>query len=631
MGAGQVGGVHDLVHRHGRIGQGDVLAHRAVEQQVLLQHHAHLPAQPGGIDQGQVHPVHQHAAALGGVQALDQLGQGGFARSRRSDHAQHLSRRDLEGDVAQHLRAVGAVAEGDPLQGHAAGDGRQVAARGRDRLDRRVQDVAQPRHRQPRLLEVLGQLGQAQDRPGHLAGQHVEGDQFAHRQVALDHQPGAEEQQGHAPDLVDQLDGLRAPVGQHPRLEARLDVAGQLALPAVLHLRLDRQGLERLNPGHRLDQEGLVLGASGELLVQPPAQDRAQRRDHHGVGGQRQHHDQQQLGAVEPHHRQEDEGEQKVEHRRQRRGGQELADVLQLAHPGDGVAHAARLEVAHGQLCEMAEQLGAELGVDPACGVGEQIGAQAPHQHLEGVDHQQAHSQHLERRVALVHQDLVDHDLEEQRRDQADELQEQRGDQHVAQQAPVLDQGRDEPADVEGAGRPGHPLAGGHQQQLAREGPGEVGEGLRRRRARRRIEAQHAIVRRLKDQGEAAILEPGDRRQGPACELFGARLDRLGFHAEPARLAEQVLHRGRLAAEAHAVTQLFGVGWPVEKAEQGDETGQACIDAQSRRPRRSAFPWRHACLPRAITLTGGLRPRFRKSSRVTSPRLAFCCIFQKKI
>ena len=62
-----------------------------------------------------------------------------------------------------------------------------------------------------------------------------------------------------------------------PRLmhaEAGGDIAGQLLLPAPLHLRLDRHRLQRLHTRHALDQEGLVLGAALELLVQPLAEQR---------------------------------------------------------------------------------------------------------------------------------------------------------------------------------------------------------------------------------------------------------------------------------------------------------------------------------------------------------------------
>ena len=61
-----------------------------------------------------------------------------------------------------------------------------------DRLGRRVEDVAQPLDREPRLVEVLPDLGQPQHRLADPAGQHVEGDQLADGELALDHQLGAE-------------------------------------------------------------------------------------------------------------------------------------------------------------------------------------------------------------------------------------------------------------------------------------------------------------------------------------------------------------------------------------------------------------------------------------------------------
>ena len=69
------------------IGERDVLAHRAVEQDVLLQHDADLPAQPGGVDRREIDAVDQHAAALGHVEALDQLGERALARARAADDA----------------------------------------------------------------------------------------------------------------------------------------------------------------------------------------------------------------------------------------------------------------------------------------------------------------------------------------------------------------------------------------------------------------------------------------------------------------------------------------------------------------------------------------------------------------
>ena len=60
------------------------------------------------------------------------------------------------------------------------------------RLRRGVEDVAEPGDREPRLLEILPDLRQAQHRLRHPARQHVEGDQLADGQLAVDHELGAE-------------------------------------------------------------------------------------------------------------------------------------------------------------------------------------------------------------------------------------------------------------------------------------------------------------------------------------------------------------------------------------------------------------------------------------------------------
>ena len=86
----------------------------------------------------------------------------------------------------------------------------------------------------------------------------------------------------------------------------------------------------------------------------------------------------------------------------------------------------------------MAEQPRAQLDVDAVGGVREEIGAQDAEHGLEQGDGDQPDHQHVERAHAAVHQHLVDHDLEEQRRDQREELQEERGHQHLAQQPAVL-------------------------------------------------------------------------------------------------------------------------------------------------------------------------------------------------
>ena len=60
--ARHLGGGHDLVDRQRGVGERDVLAHRAVKQHVLLQHHADLAAEPRWVDLRDVDPIDQHAA-----------------------------------------------------------------------------------------------------------------------------------------------------------------------------------------------------------------------------------------------------------------------------------------------------------------------------------------------------------------------------------------------------------------------------------------------------------------------------------------------------------------------------------------------------------------------------------------
>ncbi len=79
----------------------------------------------------------------------------------------------------------------------------------------RVENIAQPRDRQPRLMKILPDLRQAQapaapTRPG----QHVERDQFADGHIAVDDQLGAEKQHRGRHQLADQLHGLAGPVAE---------------------------------------------------------------------------------------------------------------------------------------------------------------------------------------------------------------------------------------------------------------------------------------------------------------------------------------------------------------------------------------------------------------------------------
>jgi hypothetical protein len=125
-------------------------------------------------------------------------------------------------------------------------------------------------------VKILPDLGEPQHRLGDPSRQHVERDQLTNRQVAFDHQMGAEIENESGDDFANQLNALAAPVSEREDPKARLHIGRELILPLPLHLRLDRHGLQRSDAGDALDQKGLVLGAALKFQLEPAAKDRRQ-------------------------------------------------------------------------------------------------------------------------------------------------------------------------------------------------------------------------------------------------------------------------------------------------------------------------------------------------------------------
>jgi hypothetical protein len=108
-----------------------------------------------------------------------------------------------------------------------------------------------------------------------------------------------------------------------------------------------------------------------------------------------------------------------------------------------------------------------------------------------------------------MHQHLVHHHLEEQRRHQGEQLQHKGHQQHLAQQLAVLDHGRDEPGEVEFRQLTGQRGAGSEQNQLT--GPARL--QFRPRQHLRPLGGgvvdQHRIILDLRHDEEAAIHAQG--------------------------------------------------------------------------------------------------------------------------
>ena len=90
MRAGKLSCLHHTLHRHGRVGKGNILADTSVEEDIVLQDDADLTTQPGRVDMGDVDAIDQHTAALG-IETLDQFGDRALAATALA-HDPHIRR-----------------------------------------------------------------------------------------------------------------------------------------------------------------------------------------------------------------------------------------------------------------------------------------------------------------------------------------------------------------------------------------------------------------------------------------------------------------------------------------------------------------------------------------------------------
>ena len=92
-------------------------------------------------------------------------------------------------------------------------------------------------------MEILPDLRKAQHWRTHPPGEDIKCDEFADRERPIDHQPRTEIQNPSDDELADQLDSLACRITEADDTEACGNIAGELLLPAALHLRLDGHGL----------------------------------------------------------------------------------------------------------------------------------------------------------------------------------------------------------------------------------------------------------------------------------------------------------------------------------------------------------------------------------------------------
>ena len=100
VGVGRLGGGDKLLVAGVRLAVEQVLAHGAVEQEGVLQHHGHVAAQRVQRDLPQIMAVQSDPPLNGIVETAEQIGDAGLARAAGADQRHHLAGLHLEGDVA---------------------------------------------------------------------------------------------------------------------------------------------------------------------------------------------------------------------------------------------------------------------------------------------------------------------------------------------------------------------------------------------------------------------------------------------------------------------------------------------------------------------------------------------------
>jgi len=183
----------DALHGNRRVRQRDVFPNGTIEENVFLQDHTSLPAQPSQIRHRQVDAVDQNASAQRHVESLDQFGYGAFAGTGGADHTNDLTGLDREGYVMQHFRAIDPVAKTHVIECDLPADGRQRGAAGTEAwLRDGIENVAKPVDGQTCLMKVLPKLRKPQHWLAHPRSQHVERDKLTDTHFAADHLLGAD-------------------------------------------------------------------------------------------------------------------------------------------------------------------------------------------------------------------------------------------------------------------------------------------------------------------------------------------------------------------------------------------------------------------------------------------------------
>ena len=131
-----------------------------------------------------------------------------------------------------------------------------------------------------------------------------------------------------------------------------------------------------------------------------------------------------------------------------------------------------------------------------------------------------------------MHQHLVDDDLKEQRGDEREDLEEKRGNHHLAEHVTVFMNGAKEPGDVESAREVRQRRPPRHQDEPAIPNGLELGPRHQRGPRRQRGLNEHLVLAHLGEEEKPTVLENRDPRQRGLVEPLTARSAYARLEAE---------------------------------------------------------------------------------------------------
>lgn len=178
-----------------------------------------------------------------------------------------------------------------------------------------------------------------------------------------------------------------------------------------------------------------------------------------------------------------------------------------------------------------------------------------------------------------MHQHLVHDHLEKQRGDQRKDLQCERRDECLRQQAPVLHDGGNEPGEIEAGEGASQLGAGGDQDGAAGKTGRQFIQGQQYRPFRLRVVNQRLVAldpRQYQKLGGSAVVvvrfeDAGKRAFAKAPDPLRCCFEagRFRLQGQTACCTDQIIGRDRRAAEAALMMDLLGIGRASEKS--GDQ------------------------------------------------------------